>query len=304
MKISEELISDVSFNTGIAASYIEKDWYLIKVLDKITKLNTDDVKIVFAGGTSLSKAYSYTKRFSEDIDFDIVGLSEASRKERGNFRDKLIDLIDSIEYLKVEESSVFSRDENRFTNFYVEYPKNFKPDSTLRNNLKIELSFKDIYMPTERKQIGSYIGEYVKDAPVADIDCLSVVETAANKFNALLWRIDIKDRTQPYNHMTNDPALMRHLYDLSALYPVLTGNNQFVSLVKEIYKQDCTRGDKTRHLTIVAFCDKTLEKLETDADYKKEYEMFVSKMIYRADSRIPFDVALDNYKKLIKSVNG
>ena len=304
MKISEELISDVSFNTGIAASYVEKDWYLIEVLNTITKINTNNVKIVFAGGTSLSKAYSYTKRFSEDIDFDIVGLSDASRKERGNFRDKLIDLIDSIDNLKVEEDSVFSRDENRFANFYVEYPKNFKPASTLRNNLKIELSFKDIYLTTERKQIKSYIGEYIKDAPVADIDCLSVVETAANKFNALLWRVDIKDRTQPYNHMTNDPALMRHLYDLSALYPVLDGNNQFVCLVKEIYKQDCMRGDKTRHLTITEFCDKTLEKIETDTDYKKEYEMFVSKMVYRVDSRIPFDVAVDNYKKLIKLVNG
>lgn len=68
MKLSEELISDVSLNTGIATSYIEKDWYLVKVLDAITKLNTDAVKVVFAGGTSLSKAYQYTKRFSEDID--------------------------------------------------------------------------------------------------------------------------------------------------------------------------------------------------------------------------------------------
>ena len=304
MKLSEELISDVSFNTGIAASYVEKDWYLIKVLNTITKLNTDNVKIVFAGGTSLSKAYSYTKRFSEDIDFDVVGLAGASRKERGNFRDKLIKAIDDIEDLKVENESIFSRDENRFVNFYVEYPKTFKPDSALRNNLKIELSFKDIYLPTERKQIKSFIGEYIKDVPVADIDCISPIETAANKFNALLWRVDIKDRSQPYNHMTNDPALMRHLYDLSALYTTLDGNQQFIDLVKKIYKQDCTRGNKTRQLTLDEFCDKTIEKLEIDNDYKKEYEMFVSKMVYRADNRIAFDVALDHYKKLIELVNG
>lgn len=168
------------------------------MLDAITKLNTDTVKIVFAGSTSLSKAYQYTKRFSEDIDFDVVGLASASRKERSNFRDKLIDLIDNIEDLKVEEGSIFSRDENRFANFYVEYPKTFKPDSALRTNLQIELSFKDIDLPTERKQIKSFIGEYIKDVPVADIDCISPIETAANKFNALLWRVDIKDRSQPY----------------------------------------------------------------------------------------------------------
>ena len=53
MKLSEELISDVSLNMGIATSYIEKDWYLVKVLDAITKLNTDAVKVVFAGGNRL-----------------------------------------------------------------------------------------------------------------------------------------------------------------------------------------------------------------------------------------------------------
>ena len=70
--LTKELVNDVSFATGISPSYIEKDWYLVQILQSVTKLNTSDVKIIFAGGTCLSKAYSLTKRFSEDVDFDIV----------------------------------------------------------------------------------------------------------------------------------------------------------------------------------------------------------------------------------------
>ncbi|MCI5544497.1 MAG: hypothetical protein MR368_03375 [Azospirillum sp.] len=44
-----------------------------------------------------------TKRFSEDVDFDVIGLSAASRKSRANYRDVLISLINDIDGLEVEE---------------------------------------------------------------------------------------------------------------------------------------------------------------------------------------------------------
>ena len=101
--LTKELVNDVSFASGISPSYIEKDWYLVQILQSVTQLNTSDVKIIFAGGTCLSKAYSLTKRFSEDVDFDVIGLSAASRKSRANYRDVLISLINDIDGLEVEE---------------------------------------------------------------------------------------------------------------------------------------------------------------------------------------------------------
>ena len=72
--LTKELVNDVSFASGISPSYIEKDWYLVQILQSVTQLNTSDVKIIFAGGTCLSKAYSLTKRFSEDVDLESSSL--------------------------------------------------------------------------------------------------------------------------------------------------------------------------------------------------------------------------------------
>lgn len=298
-QLSKEIINDVALNMGIAPSYIEKDWYLVQILQVMSQLNKDGIKAVFAGGTCLSKAYDYTKRFSEDIDFCITGLSDASRKVRSQFKDNLIQAINEIDGLKVDMETVKSRDENKFVNFYVEYPKQFDLEVSLRNNLKIEISFREVYLPTSKKEIKTFVGNYLDDTPRADIDCVSYVETAANKFNALLWRTDIKDRTQPQNSIKNDPALMRHLYDLNILYEDLIKDNNFPRLVKEIYKEDCIRGDRTRSLSLKEFCDKTVKTLTEDEEYRKEYEMFVSKMVYSEQENISFDDALNGFKKLV-----
>lgn len=65
------LISSYSREFGIAPQFVEKDIYVVKVLSELSKINYPDVKIVFSGGTCLSKAYNKIQRFSEDIDFRI-----------------------------------------------------------------------------------------------------------------------------------------------------------------------------------------------------------------------------------------
>ena len=299
-KLSKEIINDVSFTLGISPSYIEKDWYLVKVLEIINTLNNDKVKAVFAGGTCLSKAYDYTKRFSEDIDFCILGLDNTSRNTRSKYKNDLIDVINSTDYLKVDNNTIKSRDENRFSSFYIEYPKLFDVDNSLRNNLKIELSFKNIYLQAEKKEIKPFITD--NDMSKISIDCVSYIETAANKFNALLWRTDIKDRTKPINSITNDPALVRHLYDLNILYKHIINNKLFARLVKEIYKVDCLRGNKERNISFENFCKNTLNLLENDKQYRKEYEIFVLQMVYLEQNDISFDFSLNTFKKLVNYV--
>jgi predicted nucleotidyltransferase component of viral defense system len=299
--LTKDIINEVSLETGIAPSYIEKDYYLVQTLSVLTNISTAEHKIVFAGGTSLSKAYGIISRFSEDVDFSVVGLETANRTARSKYKDEIISRINMVEGLSVDNDTIKSRDESRYVNFYIEYPKVFALGSSLRNNLKMEVSFKPTYLPTETKEIKSFIGQFTEDSPKAVIECISPVETAANKFSALLWRVDIKDRTQPLNHMTNDPALMRHLHDLSALFPSIETNPTFVELVKEIYEQDCHRGDKMRTLSLKEFITKTLHTLKADEVYRKEYEEFVATMAY-GNTKISFDTALSHYEEICQFV--
>ena len=56
---------------NIRPEFIEKDYWLTRALQRMTQ-NQNAEKVVFKGGTSLSKAYRLTNRFSEDIDIAVI----------------------------------------------------------------------------------------------------------------------------------------------------------------------------------------------------------------------------------------
>ncbi len=76
-KISDfEIESDVSL-PGFA---LEKDYFVLEAITLIQGLPpSPDFRLVFCGGTCLSKAYGILHRMSEDVDFKIVP-SELSAK--------------------------------------------------------------------------------------------------------------------------------------------------------------------------------------------------------------------------------
>ena len=51
---------------GLRPSFIEKDYYVTEALRAIAQTSAD--KVIFKGGTSLSKGWNLIQRFSEDID--------------------------------------------------------------------------------------------------------------------------------------------------------------------------------------------------------------------------------------------
>lgn len=51
---------------------VEKDWYVIKVLAAVSNLDVSPFRLVFSGGTALSRAHRLLRRMSEDIDLKIV----------------------------------------------------------------------------------------------------------------------------------------------------------------------------------------------------------------------------------------
>ena len=67
-----------SANTlNIRPEFIEKDYWLTRALQRMAQ-NPNAEKVVFKGGTSLSKAYRLTNRFSEDIDIAVIDANSFS----------------------------------------------------------------------------------------------------------------------------------------------------------------------------------------------------------------------------------
>ena len=303
LKLDEKLIQETSLSTGINPAYIEKDYYVVELLRLIASFQSDDFSVVFTGGTSLSKGFQIINRFSEDIDFMVLSKEEESRSVYRNFRKSLFKKIDDTGLLNVSSEEMIIGNESRFFSFYVDYPKLFD-DKSLRQQVKIEISAKTIRLLPEERTIASWIDEYLENGNNLNINCLSPLETAANKFSAFLWRANCKDRTSD-NKKKNDPTIVRHLYDLFKLQTVISNNeSKFYSLISKIYDDDKNRGDKTNNLSLKEFASATLSKILSDSMNEKEFTDFVTNMVYKNSDIIPYSVVLNNYSRLIQQIEG
>lgn len=67
---------------GMAPEFVEKDYWICQILQQLSR-HPQRERIVWKGGTSLSKAYGLIKRFSSDVDFAVLleGLSQNQQKK-------------------------------------------------------------------------------------------------------------------------------------------------------------------------------------------------------------------------------
>ncbi len=67
---------------------VEKDWYVVTALAAINTADVKPFRLLFSGGTALSRAHRLIRRMSEDIDLKIVVSDEPrSRSELRKLRD-------------------------------------------------------------------------------------------------------------------------------------------------------------------------------------------------------------------------
>lgn len=290
------IVNDYSQEFGIALQFVEKDYYVVKVLSEISKINYPDLKIVFSGGTCLSKAYHKIQRFSEDIDFRIHTEKPFTRAEKKAFCNFILEKLDNKEDYHIIQESIKKGNENNFFSFEIEYEKLYE-GSNLRRNIKAEFTFENLILPSTTCKISSFIGKFINEEPIL-VNCIQPIEVIANKFSALMWRVYIKDRTKPLHTKENDPTIVRHLHDIAALEDLLY-TKEFIELLQKSFEADKGRGGFDNNYTLPEFIKITLDKLIEDKVYQKEYSDFVSSMSYAKDSEvITFEKALNAIKRI------
>ncbi len=285
----------------IDPSFLEKDIYITEILKTLSNLETDKITPIFSGGTSLHKGHKIIKRFSEDVDFRVKTKTEKTRNDRREYREYIIQEINKIPNVKVIEETIQSRNESNFFGFYIDYPKEYSLDKSLRSNIKFEMGFEKLNLETKCCQIESMVDSLDnKDNNKSDkfnIDCISLEEIAGNKLSALMWRVQIKDRTQPFG-IRNDPTIMRHLHDLSALHSQIQTDN-FVNMLQKSFNNDLGRSGSSKDIDLITSLNDTFDSLTNDKMYKKEYESFVNNMCYGKDNEIiNFNTALNDFKEI------
>lgn len=290
-----EKLQALSEELAIDPAFLEKDWYAMHALQLLQETTDTTFECIFSGGTCLSKAYHLIKRFSEDLDFRVQGSGISSRLARREFVTRIVKAL--------EKSKLFScinvkkEDQSRRVILSLTYPHGFLMNQSLRSHLKLELVFRPVLLPIQKKDVNSLLGCYSSDfSNKFPISCINPIETAAEKCSALLWRTVYTD-TKDF-----DPTLMRHLYDLASLKNILVENNTvFKTLLAKIYAED---GEKWKGKYTFVSLPEVIENFEklvtTHTQFKKAYEQFVQNMCYNSFAEeLSFKQALKDLKIIL-----
>lgn len=272
----------------------------MRLVAAIAGIEHRGMRPVFAGGTSLSKAFGLIKRFSEDLDFRMAFPgADVGRGERRAYRQLAIEAIRANEDWTIEDDDIQSRNQSQFFSCLVRYSENFEFSSALRPYIKLEVTFLSPAVQAKVSSVRSFVSQARNDPPEAEgILCIDPVETAADKLSALTWRVLNRQRRSE----NDDPTLIRHLHDLAALEAIAVSDSNFPGLLKASFSKDIDRGGASSErddMTAREQLSAALDSVVSDSEYRREYEQFVVAMSYAAEDETPsFDEALEAIHRL------
>jgi predicted nucleotidyltransferase component of viral defense system len=285
-EITLEQLVQVQAHFGLPSpALVEKDFYVVKALAAIAAVELKELhlRLVFGGGTALSRAHRLIRRMSEDIDLRIV--TDSSRPGRGTLRRlraRITEALLGAGFKFDPEDPAYRKtgNETRYTIYRLPYEPAATGEGALRPTIQIETAVWPLNRPAVELPVISFVAEALQRPPeVATIECVSILETAADKFVALTRRAGAELAglvAEP------DPTLVRHLHDLHALRehydPAVV-----TDLAREIMLADAVaygnqfpayREDPLRETL------RAVEGLAADAGYARQYEEFHRLMVY------------------------
>lgn len=302
--LDPNLVEIIASDLGVNPSFVEKDWYAMRIIASLIAVNNFGMQLVFAGGTSLSKGFGLIKRFSEDLDFKVIlPKANPTRNECSNYRKQIVEVIRGSSSEWSLEGEPKSENANRKFTCNIRYKENFHIPAALRPYIKLEVNFILPTLPVEERPLQSFIAQAMDQPPeVPLMACVSPIETAAEKLSALTWRVLSRNRDSE----KDDPSLIRHLYDLTALRDVIFNYSSFSDLVVGVMRKDIEndRGNiKLLANSEVGLLQKMLLTLENDSLYNNEYQQFVTGMSYATEDECPtFSEGIDALKSIINII--
>lgn len=295
------LLEAVAAELGVDPSFVEKDSHATQAIAAVVGVVHDGLRPVLSGGTSLSKGYGLIRRFSEDLDFKLL-IPEAGidRTERRRYRNAVIGALRAGGGRTLLDDDILVRNEGRFFQGRIGYPTNFDPASTLRPEIRLEMTLSGPALPPETRPLRSLVAAARDEAAeVPRAACVAPVETAADKLSALTWRVSSRRR----GGEKDDPTLIRHLHDLAALENHATADARFAGLLQSALLADAER-ERPKPANIGAMpaarVSAALDMLSDDPEYANEYDRFVAAMSYGTESETPaFQDAIQAARRIV-----
>ncbi|MES2262664.1 MAG: nucleotidyl transferase AbiEii/AbiGii toxin family protein [Pseudomonadota bacterium] len=232
-KVAATLISDFSAETELSlpAYALEKDHHVLDAIKIVSMMPPSaHFRLVFCGGTCLSKAYGILERMSEDVDFKVVPTeaggvlgTAALRREMGIYVKSIAAALEAGGF-GTDAVLRRSRDDNKYSALDISYGSVFEKPDSLRPHLLFELNYTTLADETATLPIGALFDRLAFGAyrdPI-DIECVSLREALAEKLVSFPRRLAMRlSKMAPGASLADQPgwdqALVRHVYDVNRI---------------------------------------------------------------------------------------
>jgi hypothetical protein len=226
----EELFLEAAYKMAVHPAIIEKDFWVVWILDKIFSDEALSKILMFKGGTSLSKVFNVIGRFSEDIDLildwrEVIKDDPQKDQPSKNKQVKFNQLINENAKAYIKEQLLgrietvlhpyckCNIDEDNPFNIKVHYPATFK-DGYLRNEVLLEIGPLASWMPWNSFEVSAYVVEVFP----------TLFEKHSCKVNTILAKRTFWEKVTILHQETNRSKekklpmrYSRHYYDLAMM---------------------------------------------------------------------------------------
>lgn len=240
-----EIIQATADHLSIPAVYVEKDYWVTFILRNLSRSDYKE-RLIFKGGTALSKAHKLIRRFSEDIDL-AAHLPDFSGNQIKNYiRDAETQLTKGLTYLPGHPGE---SKHGSFRKTWFEYPRQMDGEFAQASPfLLLEINAFTTPEPYSLMPVSTLIAEsldmigrpdLVQEFGLAafEVNVLNIERTVAEKIMGLVRA------SREENAEEQLKAKIRHIYDLclirrDAKYAGLFTGDALLSMLKVVEDAD------------------------------------------------------------------
>lgn len=316
------IYSTIEYWTGLPDYAIEKDWWVVRVLDVIFQTEIA-AHTVFKGGTSLSKSWGLIDRFSEDVDLALdrsfLGFDnpEPTKKEITKLRkDSKAYLIQALVpqitkgfeaaqlhgiEITVQPTQESDQDPVIIT---INYPNVSEYTPYILPRVLVEIGIRSPIEPFTPRAIQSVVAERYPETPYADAP---IMIPTVNPERTLLEKLFLlhEEFHRPQEKMRVD-RLSRHLYDIHQLAQSEYSDKAISD--RALYESIVHHRSVFAKLGGVDYQSHFPPNLNPIPlatvinDWKKDYATMAEQMIY--GEPVKFELLIASLQQLTEKING
>ena len=293
------LIESIHQKTGYRTDVLEKDYYVVLILEELAAKQIAGLPAYFKGGTALYKALKSTNRFSEDIDLS-VDTRNCSRTQN----DKRLEQATKKYTSLIRDSAAGRTNRSEIIAVYVYEPvTHYDENDSLQRfgKVKIEATSFTISEPIEHLEISAMLYDLATDEQKQILEQQYEVKPFSIRTISLeRIFIDKLFAAEAYVRTSSDPhrafEASKHIYDLAVIMDhekitkLLSNEEQMKRLLDIRITEEMNRLDGIPGIMPSEFTFFTA--IKDNQNVRKAYKIMQNQYVLRNCDRIDFEKVL------------